>query len=257
MTAAVVHAEAIAVRHVRSFARQPWWIAISLMQPVIYLVLFSQLFQVMGNVPGIDGSYLDFILPGVVAISALSSGGWAGTSSIEDMDRGVMGRMLVTPVNRGAIITGHLVQGALIVVIQAIILVGLGFVMGARFEGGAPGIAVMLVASVLLGAAAGALSHGLALLARTQETLIAASQGIILPMTFLSTAFMIPALMPDWMATVASYNPLTWAVEASRAALEGADDPAFVLARLGWLAVFLIVSVVLALRAFGRYRRAI
>jgi len=191
MTAAAVHVEAIAVRHIRSFARQPWWIAISLMQPVIYLVLFSQLFGVMGNVPGFGGSYLDFIVPGVVAISALSSGGWAGTASIEDMDRGVMGRMLVTPVNRGAIITGHLAQGALIVVIQAIILVGLGFLMGARFDGGLPGIAIMFVASVLLGAAAGALSHGLALLARTQETLIAASQGIILPMTFLSTTFML------------------------------------------------------------------
>jgi ABC-2 type transport system permease protein len=256
MTAAV-HTEAIAIRHIRSFVRQPWWIAISLMQPVIYLVLFSQLFQVMGNVPGFDGSYLDFILPGVVAISALSSGGWAGTTSIEDMDRGVMDRMLVTPVDRGAIITGHLVQGALIVVIQAAILVALGFAMGARFEGGLPAVGIMFVASVLLGAGSGALSHGLALLARTQETLIAASQGIILPMTFLSTAFMIPALMPDWMATVASYNPLTWAVEASRAALDGTGDPAFVLARLAWLAIFVVVSLALALRAFGRYRRTI
>jgi ABC-2 type transport system permease protein len=76
-------------------------------------------------------------------------------------------------------------------------------------------------------------------------------------MTFLSTAFMIPALKPDWMATVASYNPLTWAVEASRAALDGTGDPAFVLARLAWLAIFVVVSLALALRAFGRYRRTI
>jgi len=211
---------------------------------------------ILGDLPGFGGSYLDFLVPGVVAMSALSTGGWAGTASIEDMDRGVMGRMLVTPVHRGAIITGHLVQGALIIVIQALILVGLAFVMGARFDGGPAGMAVTFLAAVLLGSAAGALSHGLALLARTQETLIAASQGIILPMTFLSTAFMIPALMPDWMATVVQYNPLTWAVDASRAALDATEDATYVVVRLGWLAAFLVVSVVLALRAFGRYRRA-
>lgn len=257
MTVAVAHTSAIAARHIRTFIRQPWWIAISLMQPVIYLLLFSQLFQTVGSLPAFSGSYLDFLLPGVVAMSALSSGGWAGTASIEDMDRGVMGRMLVTPASRTAIILGHLAQGGLIVVLQALILVALGVVMGARFDGGLPGVAIMLVAAVLLGAATGALSHGLALLARTQETLIAASQGIILPMTFLSTTFMVPELMPDWMATVAGFNPLTWAVEASRAALAGTGDWVFICLRLGWLATFLVVSAVLALRAFGRYRRAI
>ena len=83
------------------------------------------------------------------------------------------------------------------------------------------------------------------------------SQGIILPMTFLSTTFMVTALMPDWMATVATYNPLTWAVDASRAAVDGSGDAAFILARLAWLTIFLVVSLVLALQAFRRYRRTI
>jgi ABC-2 type transport system permease protein len=257
MTATVAHTGAITLRHVRNFARQPWWIAISLMQPVIYLLLFSQLFQSLGANPVFRGSYLDFLLPGIVVMSALSSGGWAGTASIEDMQRGVMDRMLVTPVRRAAVIIGHLGQQAMIVTIQAIFLVVIGLVVGARFDGGIAGLAAMLGASILLGTAVGALSHAIALLARTQETLIAASQGIILPMTFLSTTFMTAELMPGWMATVASFNPLTWAVDASRNALDGTGDAAFVLARLGWLAAFLVISVTLALGAFGRYRRAI
>jgi len=257
MTAAVAHTGAITLRHVRNFARQPWWIAISLMQPVIYLLLFSQLFQSLSSNPAFRGSYLDFLLPGIVVMSALSSGGWAGTASIEDMSRGVMDRMLVTPVRRAAVIIGHLGQQALIVALQAVVLVGIGLVVGARFDGGPGGLAVMFVASILLGTAIGALSHAIALLARTQETLIAASQGIILPMTFLSTTFMVADLMPGWMATVASFNPLTWAVDVSRAALDGTSDASFIVARLGWLTAFLVVSVVLALGAFGRYRRAI
>jgi ABC-2 type transport system permease protein len=257
MTAAVLHTGAISARHIRMFLRQPWWIAFSLLQPVIYLVLFSQLFSAMGELPAFGGSYLSFLLPGVVVMSALSSGGWAGTASIDDIRRGVMDRVLVTPVRRAAVIIGHLGQQAFIVIIQVVALVILGIVVGARFDGGAVGVAVVLLASILLGTAIGALSHAIALRTRTQETLIAVSQGIILPMTFLSTTFMVPELMPDWMATVAGFNPLTWAVDAARSALQASADWGVTGARLGWLAIFLAVSVALALRAFAVYRRSI
>jgi ABC-2 type transport system permease protein len=257
MTAAVLHTEAIAVRHIRAFLRQPWWIVISLLQPLLYVLLFSQLFQTMGDLPQFGGSYLSFLLPGVVVMSALSSGGWAGTASIDDIDRGVMDRVLVTPVRRTAIIVGHLAQQVLIVVLQAFVLVALGLVVGARLDGGAAGVGVMLLGSILLGVGIGCLSHAVALLARTQETLIAVSQVIILPMTFLSTTFMVGELMPSWMAGVAGFNPLTWAADASRAALTASPDWSFVALRLGWLAVFLAVSGVLALAAFGKYRRAV
>jgi ABC-2 type transport system permease protein len=257
MTAAVMHTEAIAVRHIRAFLRQPWWVLISLLQPLLYLLLFSQLFQTMGDLPQFGGTYLSFLLPGVVVMSALSSGGWAGTASIDDIDRGVMDRVLVTPVRRTAIIVGHLAQQILIVVLQAFVLVALGVVVGARLDGGPAGVGVMLLASILLGVGIGCLSHAIALLARTQETLIAVSQVIILPMTFLSTTFMVGELMPDWMASVAGFNPLTWAADASRAALTASPDWSFIGLRLGWLAIFLIVSVVLSLGAFRAYRRTI
>jgi ABC-2 type transport system permease protein len=257
MTVAIAHTSAVATRHVRTFIRQPWWIAISLMQPLIYLLLFGQLFQSVGNLPAFRGSYLDFLLPGVVAMSALSSGGWAGMTSIDDISGGIMGRMLVTPASRAAIVFGHLAQGALILTLQTLILVAVGVLIGARFDGGVSGVAIMLVAALLLGSATGALSHGIGLLARTRETLIAVSQGIILPMTFLSTTFMVPDLMPDWMAAVAGFNPLTWAADASRAALDGTGDAAYIGLRLGWLAIFVIVSAFLALAAFRKYRRSI
>jgi ABC-2 type transport system permease protein len=257
MTAAVTHTGAVAARHIRTFRRQPWWIAISLMQPVIYLILFGSLFAELANGAAFGGSYIDFLLPGIVVMSALSSAGWAGTASIDDIKGGVMDRMLVTPVRRAAVIIGHLGQQALIVTLQAVVLTALGVLIGARFEGGVGGVAVMLGVSILLGTAIGALSHAIALLARTQETLIAVSQGIILPMTFLSTTFMVSAFMPDWMATVAAYNPLTWAVDAARAAVDGSGEAAFILARVGWLSIFLVVSLVLALQAFRRYRRTI
>jgi ABC-2 type transport system permease protein len=257
MTVALANTGTIAGRHIRFLGRQPWYILMLLMQPLIYLVLFSQLFRSVEDLPGFLGSYLDFLLPAIVVMSALSAGGWAGTTSIDDMERGVLSRFLVTPVRQGAIIYGHLVQGALIVAIQSVILVGVGLAIGAHFPGGSAGIGVTVLASILLGSAVGALSHAVALLARSQEALIGASQAIILPMTFLSTAFMVPQLMPDWMRTVAGYNPLTWAIDASRSALGTAPDVGYVAIRVGWLAAFLLVAALIALGAFGRYRRSI
>jgi ABC-2 type transport system permease protein len=257
MTAALTNTGTIAGRHVRFLVRQPWYVAILLMQPLIYLVLFSQLFRSIENLPGFRGTYLDFLVPAIIVMNALNAGGWAGTTSIDDMDRGVLNRLLVTPVRRSAVILGHLTQQALLLVIQSVILVGISLAIGAHFATGLVGIGAMTLAAVLLGAAIGALSHAVAIMARSQEALIGTSQAIILPMTFLSTAFMVPQLMPDWIRTVAGYNPLTWAIDAARIGLDPAGDPASILLRLGWLTAFLVVSIGLALAAFRRYRRTI
>lgn len=257
MTAALANTRTIAARHVRFLVRQPWYVAILLMQPLIYLVLFSQLFRSIENLPGFRGTYLDFLVPAIIVMNALNAGGWAGTTSIDDMDRGVLNRLLVTPVRRSAVILGHLTQQAILLVIQSVILVGISLAIGAHFATGLVGIGAMTLAAVLLGAAIGALSHAVAIMARSQEALIGTSQAIILPMTFLSTAFMVPQLMPDWIRAVAGYNPLTWAIDAARIGLDPAGDPAAILLRLGWLTAFLAVSIGLALAAFRRYRRTI
>src|SRR5204862_1470752 len=139
---------------------------------------------------------------------------------------------------RSAVILGHLAQQALLLVVQSVILVGIALAIGAHFATGIVGIAVMTLAAVLLGAAIGALSHAMAITARSQEALIGASQAIILPMSFLSTAFMVPELMPDWIRTVAGYNPLSWAIDAARIGLDPAGDPMSIVIRLGWLTAF-------------------
>ena len=95
-------------RHLRFFSRQPYFIGIFLVQPVIWLLLFGALFQNVINIPGFswEGSYLDYLVPGVLVMTALFSCGWAGMSIIEDLDRSIMARFLVTPIHRSAIIAG-------------------------------------------------------------------------------------------------------------------------------------------------------
>ena len=95
------------------------------------------------------------------------------------------------------------------------IVIALGMLVGARFPGGVLGLAVLVACSALLGGSLSALSNG-ALLARKEETVIAASNFVLLPLTFLSSAFMQRDLMPAWIQTVARYNPVEWASQAGR-----------------------------------------
>lgn len=215
MTNAIAHTRYMTVRHVMELLRQPWWIFVNLIQPIIWLLLFGALFETVSDIPGWGSeSYVEFLAPGVVMMTAFFTAGWSGMPMIEDLERGVVDRFLVSPVRRSSLITGRLVQGSLQIVIQTLIIVGLAIATGAEFANGVAGVAVLMGVAILLGAAFGALSNGLALLARREETLIALMQFLMLPLSFLSTTFMEEDLMPAWMQPAADFNPVNWEVEA-------------------------------------------
>lgn len=246
------------VRHLRNLFRQPAWIAISLIQPVVWLLLYGALFRKIVEIPGFGAdSYIDFLTPGIVVMTCLFSAGWSGMGLIDDLDRGVVDRFLVSPASRGSLIAGRLIQGAMVGVVQAVIIIVLGLIVGANYPGGIAGLTALTVCAVLLGTAIGALSNGIALLSRREETMIAVSNFVLLPMTFLSSVFMAQALMPQWMQDVAQYNPVNWAVQAGRAALATNGDWGIVLSRMGYLAIFTVVCTWLATRAFRVYQRSI
>jgi ABC-2 type transport system permease protein len=199
----------MSARHLRNLARQPWWIAITLVQPVIWLLLFGAVFKATADIPGfVADSHVDFLTPGIVVMTAAFAGGWAGMGVIEDLNRGVIDRFLIA-------------------------------------------------CSALLGGSLGALSNGMALLARKEETVIAASTFVLLPLTFLSSAFMQRDLVPGWIQSVARYNPVEWTVQAGREALTATPDWGLVLSRAALLAILCAVCTWLATRAFHTYQRSI
>lgn len=245
-------------RKLRALLRQPWYLAITLVQPIIWLLLFGALFKKIVEIPGFEGgSYIDFLTPGIVVMTALFSSGWNGMGMLNDLERGVLDRFLVSPVKRWPLIAGPLIQLAIVVVIQSLIIVGLALIVGAGFPGGLLGVLVLLLVSVLLGASLGGISNGLALLARKEETLIAAVNFIVLPLTFLSSTFMQENLIPTWIREVARFNPVNWAVQAGRSALSAHVDWGLVLSRSGYLVALTLVCGWFATRAFRSYQRSI
>jgi ABC-2 type transport system permease protein len=249
----------MAVRDLRNLARQPWFVAITLIQPIIWLLLFGQLFHKIIEIPGFDSNnYTAFLTPGVVVMNAFYSGGWSGMGMVNDLDRGVMDRFLVTPVSRTAIIIGRMIQVAVTTIIQAAILIVLGLLMGADWPHASAGIPILFAAAILLAVPFAALSNALGLLLRQEESVIGANQFILLPLTFLSSVFLAQVLMPDWMQTGAQFNPLNWAVTAGRDSLVSTNpDWNNVLIHLAYLGALTVVSTWLAARAFRTYQRSI
>ncbi len=253
----LVHSWFMMERHLRALMRQPWWIVISLVQPVTYLLLYGQVFSRVVELPGFHAAnYATFVTPGIVIMMALFGGGWNGMVIIMEIDQGVMDRFLVSPVSRFAIIAGRLMQMAIIVAFQSLILLGLGFLTGARYAGGSIGLLVLLLCGVLVAVPFGALSNAMALVIRRTESVIGASNFILLPMTFLSPVFMEPQLMPDWIRTVSRFNPVAWSVEAARSALSAAPDWTLIATRMALLVVLSLGSAWLAARAFLAYQRS-
>ena len=190
-------------------------------------------------------------------MTAFFSSGWGGMAMIDDIDRGVIDRFLVSPVNRSSLIFGRILQNSVGIVVQAVIIIVLALILGATFPNNIWGIAILIGLSVLVGAGFGALSNGVALLLRREESLIGLMQFLLLPLTFLSGAFMQLNLAPDWIQTVAKFNPVNWAVEAGRSAAMQSADWGLIVSRTALLAGFVAICVLFATRAFRTYQRSV
>jgi ABC-2 type transport system permease protein len=244
-------------RHARVLVRQPWFVLVTLVQPLIWLLLFGALFRSVTEIPGFGTvSYLDYLVPGIVVLTALMSSGWSGMGVIEDIDRGLLDRFLVAPTHRSSLIAGRIGYEGLALVIQGSIMAGLAWLLGAQFSGGLFGFAILLGCAILLAFAFASLSNALALLLRQRESVIGINVMITLPLTFLSAGFMPLSLAPEWIQTAARFNPVNWAVEAGREALLASPDWSVILPRVGGLVVLAMVGLLLATRAFRSYQRS-
>jgi ABC-2 type transport system permease protein len=244
------------VRLLRATARMPVFVLISIVQPILWVLLFGQLFRAVTTIPGFGASsYVQFLAPGISIMTALFGAAYSGMGMLADIDRGVLDRLLTTPVSRGALIAARILHSAFQVVIQAAIILVVACLLGARPHGGLPGLLTVFLAAALLGAAFAAFSNALALAARKQELVIAVMNFVVLPTTFLSSMIMSRNLMPGWIRTVSRFNPVNWAVTAARDGFEGRSAAEVALC-LGLLAAFALLCAALATRSFSRYRKA-
>jgi len=253
----LVHTWYLTGRKLHALVRQPWVLAFSVVQPVIWLFLFGALFRKVIDIPGFafGGSYLDYLVPGIIAMNAMSNNMWAGMAMIEEIERGTLNRFLVSPASRIAIMNATVAEQAVSTTVQSLIIVGLGLAGGARYHGGVAGVAVMVAASIMVGMVFGALSNVAGMLLRSREAIIGVYTFFMLPLIFLSSAFMQTQLMPGWMQAVASRNPLNWVVQVGRSAVSDHPDWAAIGVRCGGLLVLAVACVAVSVVTFRSYQK--
>jgi ABC-2 type transport system permease protein len=201
----------------RKLLRKPFLIFFSLFQPIIFLLLFTQLFGRIALIPDFPAdSYLLFAVPGIILQNAFTSAFQSGTAIVEDLKSGFLAKMLVTQVNRQGILLGRISADSARVTVQSIIIFSIGFAMGAQPATGIPGLLIMLSISALFGLGWGGISILIGLRTRSSESVFAIAGFLTFPLLFMSTALVPASFMPGWMQTVSMFNPISYGADAIR-----------------------------------------
>lgn len=207
-------------RAIKTTFRVPAAVIPGLLISAFFLFVYNaSLGNASSFLPGLAGkSYLAFILPVSIISSALSGAGLAGESIVRDIENGYFDKLMLTPISRGALLLGAMIAGAFVLGLQTLIVMVVGLLMGLQSETGIAGLAVVMGLALLLGAGFSGLTVGVAL--RTGSG--AATQGasfMFFPLTFLTATFVPVSLLSGWIKVAATYNPITYILEAMRSVL--------------------------------------
>ncbi|HEX6903386.1 MAG TPA: ABC transporter permease [Thermoanaerobaculia bacterium] len=207
-------------------ARRPMLLTFSFAQPLMWMVFFGFLFH-RYSLSGLGGavSYLDFLTPGVCAMTVLFGASQSGIGWIRDLQTGFLPRMLNTPASHHALLLGKILADVLRLLAQALVVLLLALALGARLTPAWGAVLPAALCLALFAAAFSSLSCALALRTRAQEAMAAFVHLVNLPILFTSTALVPVRHMPAWLAAAARWNPLTLTVDAWRGALLFGDMP--------------------------------
>ena len=242
----------IAKRSVKRIRRQPDLLVGFTVQPVMFVLLFVYVFGGAIETPGLE--YVDFLIPGIIVQSMVFGGFVTALGLADDLKKGLMDRFRSLPMSRSAVLTGRTLADVFSNVVQLVVMIGVGLLVGFSFKTGVLEIVAGILLLLLIGYAFSWVFAFIGLTASSAEAANAFGFTVLFPMTFVSSAFVPVESMPSWLEVVAENNPFTKMVNAARALF--LDTPA---GNDVWLAVLwsLAIVAVFAPLSAWRYRRAI
>ena len=241
-------------RNVAKTIRAPMLLAVSLLQPLVWLLLFSQTFRALGDTPQLAHlgyhSYLSFFAPAMVVLSVLFTALQSGMATVTDISTGMMDKLVTSPIPRWVVLAARVYADAILMVVQTLIVIALAAAMGASIRTGPAGVVLLLVSAVVFGVVWACLSNLIALRTRNAELTMVVGFFLTLPVLFLSSAFFPLSLQPGWVQTVADANPAAYVIAAGQRLLNLGDSGRADLHMLIALVVAALVLVPLTLNAF-------
>jgi ABC-2 type transport system permease protein/oleandomycin transport system permease protein len=244
----------ITQRNLLRYLRLPQLLFFSSVQPVMFLLLFNYVFGgALGlsiQIPGVK--YIDFLLPGIIIQVVLFGGVQTGIGLAEDMGKGIIDRFRSLPMSRIAVVAGRTASDTIRNVAVILIMVGVGYLIGFRFQAGALDAIYMVLIALFFGFAFSWIFAWIGMKVKDSETAQLASFLIIFPLTFASAAFVPVATMPSWLQAFARNQPVTFAVESARHFAVGVPANGATWKVVLWSVGFLIVFIPLAIRQYKR-----
>jgi ABC-2 type transport system permease protein len=231
--------------------RNPVWVAFGIIQPVLYLLLFGPLLNNIAKMPGFPpGGAFNVFVPGMLVMTALFSSGYVGFGLIDEMREGVVERMRVTPMSRVAMLMGRSLRDVTLLLAQAAVLVFLAIPFGLEINPG--GVAVAFGLLALIGLMMSPISYILALTLKSEDALAPVVNGVTVPLLLLSGVMLPMSFAPDWLQTVARFNPLYHAVAAIRALFNASYGDSEIVFGVALLAILAMATISLGARTFSR-----
>ncbi len=205
-------------RQLRMNLRNPAWVIIGLMQPILYLLLFGPLLKPLITQFGAANAYT-FFVPGMLVQLGLFGAFFAGFSLIGEWREGVIEAERVTPASRTALLVGRLARDVLQLLVQAVILVGLGYVLG--MDASLVGMILGVLLTVLIGGACAAASNALALATKSEDVMAPVINVVMMPVLLLSGILLPMTIGPSWLQRASDFMPTRWIVDATRSMFGG------------------------------------
>jgi ABC-2 type transport system permease protein/oleandomycin transport system permease protein len=242
----------LARRSLLRIRRQPDLLVGFTVQPIMFVLLFVYVFGGAIATPGLD--YVDFLIPGIIVQSMVFGGFVTALGLADDLKKGLMDRFRSLPMSRSAVLTGRTLADVFSNVVQLVVMIGVGLLVGFSFKTGVGEVVAGIALCLLIGYAFSWVFAFIGLTASSAEAANAFGFTVLFPLTFVSSAFVPVESMPSWLQVIAENNPFTKMVNAVRDLFLGVDAGNDVLLAVLWSLA--IVALFAPLSAW-RYRSAI
>src|SRR5579875_555330 len=202
----------ITKRNLLAWTRVPAYIFFTVVQPVMFTLLFRYVFGGAIHVP-VPGGYVNYLVPGVIGQTAGFASFSTAIGLARELQRGGIDRIRSMPTARWAFLAGRLIADVLRLLVTVAVMVGVGYGVGFRFSGGAGGAIGMVLLAALFGLAICSVSAFIGLAVKDEESVQAFGLVWVFPLTFVSSAFVPVRAMPSWLQGFANRQPFSEVID--------------------------------------------
>ncbi|MGH9998439.1 MAG: ABC transporter permease [Nitrosopumilaceae archaeon] len=241
-------------REMKRYRKSRSGVLIRLIQPAIWIIVIGNTFagtQPLIKSVGYDLSYIEFMTPGVIILTAIFTSIFGGVNTLWDRRYGFMNKALTSPISRSSIALGKMLAISLVSALQASLILGIALAIGVNFVNPLMFVPIMLIV-ILFSLGFSGISVVVAATAKSQETFWGIVNFLGMPLFMLSPALFPLELVPDWLAVVAKLNPVTYSVLLIRGMMTGTTQAVSVVLELAVISGFVIIMVALASYVFTR-----